>query len=479
MFFLWKGLFKDTYDEAANNLPNFMKSLYCCATIALILISGLAASPEARADDAIALSIMPDHKDGLYSSGDTVTWTIDLADPKADRAKVGLLDYTVKKDGDGVVTKGQIDLSNGPATVMGSRTEPGALMLNVTKPGGNGLPIGVGGGMFDWQKVRLSQPAPADFDQFWGDKLKELAAVPVNPVLQKVDVPNATGTDYYKVTLDNIRGTHVQGQLARPTAGEKFPAVLVLQFAGVYPLKKDEVTNRAAKGWLALNISAHDLPIDESEDFYKQKKDGDLKNYVYLGSEDREQSYFLRMLLACVRAAEYLTSRPDWDGKTLIVTGTSQGGLQGFATAALFPKTSGLMVNVPAGCDVYGPKASPVRAFGWPYWLSNWGPRDRDLDKVSTTAGYFDAAYFAERVKCPSLVSVGLLDDTSRPFGVIAAFNAIQAPKELILMTRSNHHGSGGAQGLYLVESANWLAALQQGRPLPIAAEGFRIDPFK
>ncbi len=446
--------------------------------LALLWMSCLAITPHGMADDAIALSIVPDKKDGLYASGETVTWTIDVADAKTDRTKIGALDYVVKKDGADVVTKGQIDLTAGPVSVTGSRADAGALVLNITKPGGNGLPVGVGGAMFDWQKVALL-PAPADFDQFWSEKLKELAAVPMNPVLQKVDVPNPPGVDFYKVTLDNIRGTHVQGQLARPTTGEKFPAVLILQFAGVYPLKKDEVTNRATKGWLALNISAHDLPIDEPEDFYKQKKDGDLKNYTFMGSEDREQSYFLRMLLGCVRAAEYLASRPDWDGRTLIVTGTSQGGLQSFATAALFPKITGLMVNVPAGCDVYGPKATPARAFGWPYWLSNWGPRDRDPAKVATTAGYYDAGYFAERVKCPSLVSVGLIDDTSRPYGVIAAFNSIQAPKELIIMARSNHHGTGGAQGLYFTESANWLAALQQGKPLPMASEGFRVDPFK
>jgi len=456
-----------------------MKTPPRLALAAVFLAVSLVSRPQALADDALALSIVPDRKDGLYASGDTVTWTVDVADAKTDRTKVEKLDYTVKKDGEGVVGKGQIDLAAGPATVTGTRAEPGALTLSITKPGGNGLPLGVGGAMYDWQKVKLSQPAPADFDQFWSEKLKELAAVPVNPVLQKVDVPNAPGTEYYKVTLDNIGGTHVQGQLARPVAGEKFPAVLILQYAGVYPLKKDEVVNRAAKGWLALNISAHDLPIDESDDFYKQKKDGDLKNYVYMGSEDREKSYFLRMLLGCVRAAEYLASRPDWDGRTLIVTGTSQGGLQSFATAALFPKITGLMVNVPAGCDVYGPKASPARAFGWPYWLSNWGPKDRDPAKVAATAGYFDAAYFAERVKCPSLISVGLIDDTSRPYGVIAASNAIQAPKELLILARSNHHGTGGAQVLYLTESANWAAALQQGKPLPISAEGFRVDPFK
>ena len=92
---------------------------------------------------------------------------------------------------------------------------------------------------------------PEDFAAFWKSKLDELAKVPPNPKLQQADGGKA-GVEYAKITLDNIRGAHINGQLARPEHGEKFPALLIVQWAGVYPLQKGWVTDRAADGWLAL-----------------------------------------------------------------------------------------------------------------------------------------------------------------------------------------------------------------------------------
>ena len=57
---------------------------------------------------------------------------------------------------------------------------------------------------------------------------------------------------------------------------------------------------------------------------------------------------------------------PDWDGKTLIVTGASQGGLQSFATAALCPQVTEVLTMVPAGCDACAMLATPPRASSWP-----------------------------------------------------------------------------------------------------------------
>jgi cephalosporin-C deacetylase-like acetyl esterase len=268
------------------------------------------------------------------------------------------------------------------------------------------------------------------------------------------------------VTLDNINGTHVYGQLARPKEGAKFPAMLMVQYAGVYPLDKNLLVAQAKLGWLVLNISAHDLPIDEPPDFYNKLKATTLKDYQFIGCEDRDKSFFLRMFLGCARAVDYLTSRPDWNGKVLLVTGGSQGGFQSFATAALRPQVTDIAVSVPAGCDLIGPLAKPPRAFGWPYWLSTWGPK-RDLKKVQETAGYYDGINFASRIHCPTLVCVGLIDDTARPTGVIAAYNAIKAPKELLILPLSDHHGSGNSQNAYYQEFANWRGDLHDGKPLP------------
>ena len=438
---------------------------------ATILAVFLYCALPAGAEDAPAVKAVPDRPDAKYATGEVATWTVS-------GSSSGPLTYEITKDGAEQVANGTIDLSAGAPKVSGSRQEPGALVLRIFENGNQALPKAVGGALFDCANIRISASPPPDFDEFWKAKLAELAAVPVNPVLEKVDTPpGSEPVDYWKVTLDNIRRTHVRGQLARPQAEGKYPALLILQFAGVYPLKKTDVTLPAQQGWLVLNISAHDLPIDEPDGFYEEQKNGALKNYAYQGVEDRETSYFLRMFLGCVRAAEYLASRPDWDGRTLVVTGASQGGFQSFATAALFPKTSAMLVCVPAGCDLLGPEASPRRAFAWPYWDSNWGPK-RDLEKVRKVAPYFDAVNFASRVKCPSLIAVGLLDETSRPFGVISAFQAIKAPKELLVLARSNHYGTDGAQQLYFKTAQEWKSDLAAGKPAPIAEGGILVDPF-
>src|SRR4028119_183766 len=151
------------------------------------------------------------------------------------------------------------------------------------------------------------------------------------------------------ISFNNIRGTKVRGQLARPKKGAKFPALLIVQWAGVYPLNKDWATDRAREGWLTLNINAHDLPIDAPSEFYKQQAATALKDYPAIGNESRDTSYFLRMYLSCYRAADYLAKRGDWDGKTLVVMGTSQGGLQAIRTAGLAPKLTARLGAGPGG----------------------------------------------------------------------------------------------------------------------------------
>ena len=409
--------------------------------------------------------LAPDHASGIYTPGETVSWTVTLGAPDAGEV-VPEFTYKITKDGKAPVSQGTVMFTNGTATLSASRSDAGVLIAELStraKP----LPVATSGAIYAPEQIKPAAPAPADFDAFWKEKLAELARVPVNPVLEKTpDAKNTTGVDYYKVTLDNIRGTHVRGQLARPSAPGKHPAIITFQFAGVYALEQNVVIGDAKAGWIALNISAHDLPIGSPPEFYKDLKEGALKNYIYIGSEDREKSYFLRMFLGCVRAIDYVTSRPDWDGKTLIVTGASQGGLQSFVAAGLSPKVTGLMTVVPAGCDVYGPNAG--RAFGWPYWLSSWGPQDRDMKKVETTAGYFDAINFAARAKAPALVAYGLNDTTARPTGIAAAINVLQGPKEPIILPLSDHYGSGGAQNAYYKRAIQWKTAIQHNRPIPL-----------
>jgi cephalosporin-C deacetylase-like acetyl esterase len=429
------------------------------------------------------LVVTPDHADGVYQVGRPVQWRVrwdgQIPAPAA-------VDYSVKQDGLTEVAKGTLDLTGGPATVQAEFTDPGTLLLEVkTKPtdakdatrpttvktvnGANGVngakeQRALSGAIAAPDKIRPSAPRPDDFDAFWDAKLKELESVPPGPQLEKVDVDKAN-VQYWKITLDNIRGTHIRGQLARPSDGEKFPALLIVQWAGVYGLDKSWAVDRAADGWLVLNISPHDIPIDQPPAFYKAQFDGPLKDYWAIGNDDRETSYFLRMYLSCYRGAEYLAHRPDWDGRTLVVMGGSQGGMQSLVTAALHPKITAALASVPAGCDMLGPQVG--RKGGWPQWYAITDKRD--ADKVHDASRYFDVVNFAPRIKCPVLIGAGLIDETCPPAGVVAAANQIPGPKELVLLPKGAHQNEHNAHGPYEQRCwTDWLPTLRQGKPAPV-----------
>ena len=411
------------------------------------------------------ISVLPDKPAGIYDVGQHVHWTV-MAKDVSDTVS-----YTVAPNQGVVTANGSLDLSKGPATFETTFDVPSTVLIKVTGHTADGKEIvGTGGAVAGVDQIVPSAPRPKDFDAFWDAKIKELSAVPVDAKLTPADAGRA-GVTYEKITMNNIRGTHIEGQIARPEKGDKFPAVLIVQWAGVYALQKSWVTDRAANGWLALDISAHDLPIDEPASFYKQQFDGPLKNYWAIGNDNRETSYFLRMYLSCYRAAEYLKSRSDWDGKTIIVMGGSQGGMQTLMIAGLDPIFTAAMAEVPAGCDMLGPAIG--RRGGWPQWY-DWTKgidfhQPDNAAKVHEASRYFDVINFASRIKCPVLIGAGLIDETVPAAGVIAEFNEIKSPKELVLLPTGAHQDENHSHAAYSKRLWNsWLPTLVKGQPAPV-----------
>lgn len=391
----------------------------------------------------------------IYAVREPVAWTIELRGAEAQQVR-----YTIKRNGLTPIKEGVLPLVDGKATLETRLDEPGALLVEL-KASAQGKEIGaLAGAAVSPEKLKPSAPRPADFDAFWKAKLAELDAVPANPQLEIVDIGNPR-IEYARLRMDNIRGSHIYGQLARPKRAGKFPALLIVQWAGVYPLDRSWVTGRAEAGWLALDIMAHDLPIDEPADYYKRVSETSLANYPAIGNDDRDTSYFLRMYLSCYRAAEYLTKRPDWDGRTLVVTGGSQGGMQTIVTAALHPKMTAGIADVPAGCDLDGPEAG--RAPGWPMWY--WATQGKDEKKVREAARYYDVVNFAPRVRCPILIGLGLVDTTCPAAGVFTMANQLRGPKEVVVMPAAGH---GGAHDAYWKRSEEWFAALLKGERPPV-----------
>jgi cephalosporin-C deacetylase len=390
------------------------------------------------------LAFTPYHGNGIYDMNEKVGWTVALAPgavmPSAPYA------YTIKKNnfGDPIKT-GVLDLAAGPATIEVTTDEPCMLYVHVSA--GRGVPA-LGAAVAP-TKIEPSQPRPVDFDSFWDAKIKALSAIPVNAELTPSD-SGRPGVEFYTFTLDSL-GSKVHGYLAKPTKEGKFPAVVIFQWAGVYALPRNAVLDRAAEGWLAIDVDSHDKDPNDPK--------GAPQNYAGVGNSDRETCYFLNMYLRDYRAIDYIAGRPDWDGKTLVVTGTSMGGQQSLCAAGLNPKVTHVIVNEPAGCDFTGPLHG--RASGYPNWPSN------DAAAMKT-APYFDAVNFASHIKATSLVAMGFIDTVAPPVGIWAAFNQIQGPKEAAPMVDSNHNNMATPQQQrpFTSRSTEWLNSLVKGEPV-------------
>lgn len=401
------------------------------------------------------LAITPFKASGVYERGEKAGWIVEPAAAAAATA----YRFELRKNNLEVIQSGTLDLSR-PATIEARLNEPAMLFLELTPTDAAATDSAakrqVAGAAVAPREIRPSAPRPADFDRFWDRKIRELRAVPARPMLTPAASERA-GVEYFTISMDLLNGRRVHGQLARPAREGKFPAMAIFQWASPpYPLEKSWVTDRAAQGWVVLNIEPHDVLPDQPKSYYDNLP-RELKEYHKIGRDDRERSYFLQMYLSDIRAVDYLASRPDWNGKTMVVTGTSMGGQQSLCTAAFHSAVTALVVHVPAGADTLGPLHG--RASGYPNWPT-------DHPKVVRTSPYFDTVNCASRIKVPSLVSMGFVDTVTPPVGIWAAFNEIRGPKEVVPLVNAahNHESTPEQQAAYTSRAVEWFRMLAAGQ---------------
>ena len=470
--------------------PKMCRAIVCAALAACTL----AALGSASAADGPQLVFKPYHADGIYALGEKVGWTVTPAwgtvPPK------GRFSYTIKSNDLDVVKTGTFDLSSGTATIDTTFDQPAMLYVTVDYqagfapslspaeyaevnrdlqalleksdpalksllaryPGYQLLHPEFSFSAFAENRVatlgaavaptllKPSVEAPADFDSFWAAQLARLHRVPVDPVLTPMPTTQP-GVKLFRVRLDSV-DSHVQGYLAVPDRRGRFPALIIYQWAGVYALQPEWATNRAAEGWLTLDVDSHDLPPAQGT--------GVSREYQAIGDRSRETSYFLDMYLRDTRALEYIRSSSRWDGKTVVLTGTSMGGQQSLVTAGLNPgKVTAVLVNEPSGADSNGDLHGHFA--GYPSW-------DSSDPQVMRTALYFDTVNFAPHITAPTLMAMGFIDTTAPPVGIWTELDEIPAPKEAVPMIESEHNNlTPQKQDAWLKRSEEILATIVHG----------------
>lgn len=332
---------------------------------------------------------------------------------------------------------GKVKLSNGEAIINGGTMKTSGFLRCSVKTVIDGETYSASCAVgFEPEKLQPTVAMPSDFKSWWKSQLDEAAKIPMNATLKPLPERSTEKVNVYEVAIDAVsRGNKVYGILCIPKAEGKYPALMRVPGAGVHAI--GGCISEAEKGFITLDLGIHGIPVSHTSDIYLALSRGQLSSYHTIGIDSKESYYYRRVFLSCVRAADYLTSLPQHDGKNLFVVGGSQGGALSIVTAALCDKVTAIMTFFPALCDQEAYLHN--RAGGWPHYFY-FNKNAKNIDSVAKTIAYYDVANFARILSKPVFYSFGYNDITCPPTSTYCTWNVIPSEnKKLFIVPETGH----------------------------------------
>ena len=410
----------------------------------LLLVIGLSLSLHAASalpKGKISIEITPDRtEDWRYSAGDSVAYDIVVrVDGKP--LKNASVKYTFAREKMPAHETHRATLPDGRLRVKTAGMPcPGFLTCRVFLLDVKGATVAddLAQAAFDPEKLRPMTDMPEDFAAFWERAKAENAKIPMDPRVERAEQWCTDKVDVYYVRLQSFRkDNYVYGYVSVPKSKGPHPAVLYVPGAGVAKTKPS--TYMAEKGVITMTLGIHGIPLDMPDENYDILKNGALYNYQFVNLDNRDQYYYKRVFMGCIRAIDYLFTRPEFDGERLMVSGGSQGGGLSIVTTALDPRVKYFVCFYPALCDHMGYLYD--RAGGWPHMFDRTRAYFRTAERILNSR-YYDAANFARLIRVPGFFSWGYNDLSCPITSMYSAYNVVTAPKELVLELRNGHRRS-------------------------------------
>ena len=275
-------------------------------------------------------------------------------------------------------------------------------------------------------ELRPPLTAEPDFKTFWDRTLAELEKV--KPRFRMIPIPDKStpSLDVFEVHMHSLGNVRVRGWFEVPRKPVPHPVFLRVPWYGqnMRPmgLGLDDMIV------FSFNVRGH----GNSQDDVKGKPG----NYWIRGLDDKDGYYYQGAYMDCIRAVDFLCSRKEVDAARIAVGGSSQGGGLSFATAALDPRISLCVPDIPflADWEKY------FKTTHWPE-MNKWiaAKESRTWESTLKTLSYFDAMNLAPSIKCPVFMGVGLQDGICPPSTNFAPFNYLKGPREYRVYPRARH----------------------------------------
>ena len=380
----------------------------------------------------INVTIAPNHNDWNYKVGETAVFTVRILRSNTPIENVEV-EYEQGPEMYPVGGKKKATLKNGEMTLKGKMNTPGFYRVNVSATIGGKKYSNTCAAAFSPEKIKPWAECPADFDEFWSNTLAEARKVDLDPHLELLPERCTKDVNVYEVNYNNNAwGSKIYGILCMPVKPGKYPALLRVPGAGCRPYGGD--VWMASQGVITLEIGIHGIPVTMNQVVYDRLHNGALNGYWEANLDNREKMPYKRIFTGAIRSIDYIASLPEWDGKNLGVTGSSQGGMLSLVCAGLDSRVTCYGAVHAAMCD-HTASLKGI-ACGWPHYF--YYEKKHDPVKVKNS-GYFDGINFAKRIKCKGWFSFGYNDEVVPPTSAWATYNTVTAPKEMSLYQQTAH----------------------------------------
>ncbi len=427
--------------------------------VLLPVAAGYSQSPKPA--NPYRVRITPDRTDAMYETGETVTFRILAQDVNDGNRPLdyGSIEFSVI-DGLKVLESDTLGVTGQPIHVTAESTRPGFIRCEASfigpsqKSSLNRAVVAISP-----EGISPSREFPVDFEAFWTEQKNRLAETALDFTLTPHDSENKELETFDTTVSCGDLARNVSGYFSRPksAAPKSLPIVLWVHGAGVRSALASQAEIGAENGFLSMDINAHGIENGKPAEFYSYlAKDGFLKAYPTQGSQNRDGFYFRGMFLRLVRAIDFLTAQPEWDGKTIAVVGHSQGGAQAIVAGGLDERVTFVGAGVPAMCDHTGMLRK--RLPGWPRMIPVSTDTGKPNPEIAEVSRYFDAVNFASRYHGEAILSVGFLDMVCPPSSVYAAYNALRGEKRMINEPTMGHAATAPIKADFLEAMKNHAA---------------------
>ncbi len=306
-------------------------------------------------------------------------------------------------------------------------------------------------------------PRPVDFDAYWEEALRELAATDPRAELVPNPVLDHPGVECFDLWFTGVGGARVYAKYLRPSAaaraGKRAPAVL--EFHG-YSGHSGDWAGKLAYAASGFCLAAMDC---RGQGGRSEDKGGVLGNTHHgqiirgLDDPDPRKLLFRQIFLDTAQLARVVMALPEVDPERVGAKGGSQGGALTLACAALEPRIKRAAPVFPFLADyrrVWEMDQAKDAYAELKTFFRHFDPRHEREEAIFTKLGYIDLQFLAPRIRAEVLMFTGLMDTITPPSTQFAIYNKLTTKKDMKIYPDFGHEGLPGESDL----SFNFLRGL-------------------